>query len=43
VIGVLESWVGDPCAYTNVVNKLLVLKTCSDRRQIAKIEFVGIL
>lgn len=32
MIGVLVSSVGDPCADTNVVNKLVVPKTYSDRR-----------
>jgi hypothetical protein len=43
MIGVLVSSVGDPCAATNVVNKLLVPKTYSDRRLIAIIEFFGVL
>lgn len=43
MIDVLVSSVGDPCADTNVVNKLLVPKTYSDRRLIAIIEFFGIL
>lgn len=43
MIGVLVYSLGDPCADTYVVNKLLVPKTYSDRRLIATIEFVGIL
>jgi hypothetical protein len=42
VIGVLLSRVGDPCADTNEVNKLLVIKKYSDRRQVAIMAFVGI-